>query len=184
MEVTFSADGVWKLEFELLVYFVSHFDQCVSCPSHASRPGEQGGPQPDWDEAPNHQPQAQRLHQTGQDVAEEASQGSAAENHTRDQIRWDYSITALIFICNNNEFNEHHVDLGGKRHSHFLTLCLVAWQTEEPIKDDLQEAGRRHSEPVTGRGGQQGPVAGLSGQLGQEDTIYRQRERLLQHGRQ
>ena len=51
-------------------------------------------------------------HQTGQDVAEEASQGSDAENHTLESISGE--IKALIFICNNNEFNEHHVDLGGK----------------------------------------------------------------------
>ena len=29
-------------------------------------------------------------------------------------------ITALIFICNNNEFNEHHVDLGGK-----AIFCII-----------------------------------------------------------
>ena len=29
-------------------------------------------------------------------------------------------ITALIFICNNKEFNEHHVDLGGK-----AIFCII-----------------------------------------------------------
>ena len=50
-------------------------------------------------------------------------------------------------------------------------MCLAARQKEEQIRDDLQEAGRRHSKPLSSRGGQQGHVVGLSGQLGQEDTI-------------